>query len=187
LCYHGRFREADEKMDLARTLDPTGTFTLLYLGLMRDWEERYSEAIGVARPLVDRYPDQLSPQIVLTQAYIGSGQCELALADLQKPAKRFPSLRALEAKALAECGRREEALRITQQFEAKYAANPRMPRFILALAWEAVGDQGRAMNWLERSADQHEFQILSIAVNPGLKKMRSEPAFRALVKRIGLE
>jgi hypothetical protein len=55
-----------------------------------------------------------------------------------------------------------------------------------ALAYALMGDEGNAMKWMERSADRHEWQALSIAVNPIFAPMRNSPGFRAIEKRMGL-
>jgi hypothetical protein len=55
-----------------------------------------------------------------------------------------------------------------------------------AAAYASMGDEANALKWLERSADRHEWQILSIAVNPVFANMRNSPGFRAIRKRVGL-
>jgi hypothetical protein len=49
-----------------------------------------------------------------------------------------------------------------------------------------MGDEGNAMKWMERSADRHEWQALSIAVNPVFTPLRNSAGFRALENRMGL-
>ena len=88
--------------------------------------------------------------------------------------------------ALGQLRRREEGLRLIRQLETEYEQNPRVSRQWFALAWASLGDHAQAVKWLERSADLHEFQVLNLAVNPGFAEMRDDPAFRRLVKRIGL-
>ena len=88
--------------------------------------------------------------------------------------------------ALARLGRREEALRLLRQLETEYGHDSRISRQWFAMAWASLGDHAQTMNWLERSADLREFQVLNLAVNPGFAEMRNDPAFRALIKRIGL-
>jgi hypothetical protein len=50
-----------------------------------------------------------------------------------------------------------------------------------------MSDESNAVKWLGRSADRHEYQILSIGVNPTFATVRNSPGFRALEKRIGLD
>ena len=184
--YHGRFREADERIAAARALDPAGVATMLYLGGIRHWEGRFPEAIAVWKQMLERTPNQFNPRVMLNFSYIEAGQAELALENLRPFETSIPTAGFLEVMALAHLGRREEALNLLHRMETNYAADSSMFRQWFALAWASLGDHDRTVKWLEKSADLHEFQVLNLAVNPAFAAMRNDPAFRALVKRIGL-
>jgi TolB-like protein/tetratricopeptide (TPR) repeat protein len=186
LGYRGRFREADSRMASAVSLDPANPTVLLYLGGLRYWEGRFPQANAMYQQILERYPDQLGPRIMLNLSYLESGQAGLALTNQRALEKRFPPIRLEEAMALGQLRRREEGLRLIRQLETEYEQNPRVSRQWFALAWASLGDHAQAVKWLERSADLHEFQVLNLAVNPGFAEMRDDPAFRRLVKRIGL-
>jgi hypothetical protein len=49
-----------------------------------------------------------------------------------------------------------------------------------------MGDEANTVKWLARSADQHEWQVLNLAVNPLYGTLRNSARFRAIEKRIGL-
>jgi serine/threonine-protein kinase len=186
LAYRGRFRDADRHMEAALSLDPMGSVTITYVGLVRYWESRFPEAIALNRQLIDRYPGQIGPRLMLNLSYIEAGQAELAMADLQAVEAKLPSGRVLEAMALARLGRCDEAQRLLRQLETEYQQDPRVFRQWFALAWASLGDHAQTVKWLERSADLREFQVLNLAVNPAFAEMRNDPAFRGLIKRIGL-
>jgi TolB-like protein/Tfp pilus assembly protein PilF len=186
LAYRGRFGEADRRLAAALSLDPLSVVTIGYMAAVRYWEGRFPESIAISRQLLDRYPDQLNPRLMLNLARVAAGQAELALADLRPLEAKSPHFRLQEVMALAHLGRREEALRLLRQLETGYERDARVSRQGFALAWSSLGDHSQTVKWLERSADLREFQVLNLAVNPAFADMRSDPAFRALIQRIGL-
>ena len=185
-AYRGRFGEADRHMAAALSLDPLSSVIITYVGSIRYWEGRFPEAIAIHRQLLDRFPDQLNARLMLNLSRIQAGEAELALSDIRPLEAKFPPGRIQEVMALARLGRREEALRLLRQLETEYGHDSRISRQWFAMAWAALGDPAQTMTWLERSAHLREFQVLNLAVNPGFAEMRNVPAFRALIKRIGL-
>jgi len=49
-----------------------------------------------------------------------------------------------------------------------------------------MGDEPNTVKWLERGADRHEWQVLTVGVSPLYGPIRNSAGFRALEKRIGL-
>jgi len=186
LAYRGRFAEADRRMTEGVALDPLSAVTIVYLGSVRYWEGRIPEAIEIFRQVLERFPNQLNPRLMLNLARIQSGQAELALADIRKMPAKVPPIRFQEVMALAHLGRRDEALRLLHQLETDFGRDESVSRQAFALAWASLGDHAQTVKWLERSADLREFQVLNLAVNPALAEMRSDPSFQALIRRIGL-
>jgi TolB-like protein/tetratricopeptide (TPR) repeat protein len=186
LAFRGRFGEADRQLELARSLDPLGSTISNNLMQVRYWESRFPEAIGLAQQMLERYPGQLAPQLMMSLSYSYGGQPEVALANLRHLEARHPGLRLNEVIALGRCGRREEGLKLLRQLETEYGGEPVVSRQGFAIAWASMGDYVQALKWLEMAADLHEYQILNLAVNPAFADMRNDPRFRALEKRIGL-
>jgi tetratricopeptide (TPR) repeat protein len=186
LAYRGRFAEADRRVTEAVALDPLSAVTIVYLGSVRYWEGRFPEAIAIFQQVLERFPNQLNPQLMLNLSRIQSGQAELALADIRKMPAKVPPIRLQEVMALARLGRREEALRLLHQLETDYGQDQSVTRQWFALAWASLGDRVQTVKWLEKSADLREFQVLNLAVNPAFAEMRNDPPFRALIRRIGL-
>lgn len=155
------------------------------LSQYRALEQRYAEAREIAQRLAAQYPAMIPPQQAIARTYIEEGHPELALKIYKLLEPRMPQIRMQEAMAYAAAGQRAEALRLMRPFEEKYPDSG-IPAQWLALVYAPLGDEANTLQWLERSADRHEFQILSVGVNPAFAKMRNSPAFRALEKRIGL-
>ena len=58
--------------------------------------------------------------------------------------------------------------------------------FDIAVIHAGLGDNGQALAWLEKAYDDRSFFLVSLNVDPRFDHLRAEPAFRALVQRIGL-
>jgi TolB-like protein/tetratricopeptide (TPR) repeat protein len=186
LSYRGRFREADQHVELARALDPLDSSVSINTVSVRYWESRFPEAIAISRQMLERNPDRLGPQFMLNISYIQAGQPEVALANLRPIETRFLPMRLFEVMALGRLGRHEEGVRLIHQLETEYEGDPQVYRQWFAAAWASLGDHVQTLKWLERSADLRESQVLNLAVNPAFAAMRNDPGFRALVRRIGL-
>lgn len=44
----------------------------------------------------------------------------------------------------------------------------------------------RAFEWLEKSVDEREYQMMNLKVDPGFDSLRSDPRFDKLLRRVGL-
>jgi hypothetical protein len=117
--------------------------------------------------------------------HVYDGRPGVALPIFRQLKEHFPNARVFEAMACAKAGQRDEALRLIRPYEEIYP-NPGVTAQWLALVYAFMGDEPNTVRWLNRSAELHEFQVLSIAVNPPFIPMRNSPGFRALLKRIGL-
>ena len=87
---------------------------------------------------------------------------------------------------LAHLGRTSEAYNLTAPFEKSFQ-NSDVPVEWLALVHANARDDENAVTWLERSTDRRESQVLCIGVNPLFKRLRGNPRFGKLLRRIGLQ
>ena len=51
----------------------------------------------------------------------------------------------------------------------------------------ALGETEAALDWLERAAEERSPLIVYVKVAPQFDKLRAEPRFHALLRRVGLE
>jgi tetratricopeptide (TPR) repeat protein len=185
LIARGRFAEADTHLRRCEDLDPFSTTAMLNLASMRNLEGRFAEARQISQQLAAAYPQIPGGRQLIGLTYIEEGRPDLALADLEALKQYVPFATFREAMARARAGQREDALRLIRPFEEKY------PNTGVSIQWVAtvyafMGDEPNTVKWLGRSADQHEWAALNIAVNPVYAPMRNSPGFRAIEKRMGL-
>lgn len=185
LIYQGRFAEADDHLRLAQQQNPYATVAIRQAIQARLWENRFTQAIELARPLVARDPGNPVNRNLMDAALYYSGQADQALADLRKLELKIPSAKFAEAQILACLGRRDEAMALMQPFEANYPANG-SAAIGYAQFYGCLGDEAATVAWLNKSADAHEAGILAIGVGPGFDRVRRSVGFQAVMKRIGL-
>ena len=82
-------------------------------------------------------------------------------------------------------GRREEALRLLAPL-AENPAGAGLSLYAIALAYGYLGDEARALAWLERSAAQHESLVTNVGVEHAFDLVRARPAFQAFERRLHL-
>jgi hypothetical protein len=58
--------------------------------------------------------------------------------------------------------------------------------FFIAADYAALGEKDRAFNWLEKAYEKRDFFLPTLAVNPYMDPLRSDPRFQDLLRRIGL-
>ena len=184
MLFRGRFAEADRAFARMAELDPFSVQTKSNLALARQLEGRYAEARGIAQRAASENPRMLWTQESIGLNDIEEGHPELALPVFQALESRWPAARLCQGMALAKEGKREEALALIRPFEAP--PNTGIAVEWLALAYAFMGDEQNTVKWLQRSADLHEIQSLSIAIDPAFAQFRKAPEFQALEKRMGL-
>jgi hypothetical protein len=98
---------------------------------------------------------------------------------LRPPPLRVASCGGGESRrADARYGQRLERLErgSVHTLEANYQ-EVKAPRQWFALVYAALNDEANTINWLERSADAHEWQVLNLAMLPFYQKMQNYPGF----------
>ena len=66
------------------------------------------------------------------------------------------------------------------------AARQYVPSSAVALVYAALGDKPRALDWLEKAYDEHDFAMAQIGVAPWFATLRGEPRFEQLLTKLKL-
>jgi tetratricopeptide (TPR) repeat protein len=186
LLFHGRFAEADRYLARMVDIDPFSVQTKSNLALARGVEGRFREAREIFQKAAAENPKMLWAQLGIASSYIAEGHPDLAFPIISQLKTVWPPATVFEAMAQAKAGRKDQALRLLRPFEEK-SPDPGVPMCWIASVYGLLGDEPNTVKWLERSADQHEIQVLFVAYDPTYAPMRRSPGFRALLKRIGLD
>ncbi len=147
---------------------------------------RYDEAIAEGRRAQLLDPGYLYRDSPLAGAYTAKGMYAEALAVYQKIQQARGGPLGGLAITYAKMGRTDEARRIADELkkiaETRYfAAEP------IALIHAALGETDEAFKWLDRAARKHSARLQAVVFAPEFRPLHSEPRFRNLLQRIGVD
>jgi len=84
-------------------------------------------------------------------------------------------------------GEREKARTALGQLSSDVAAGRRrVSTMQLALAHAALGDREQALQFFERALEEREPDMLWLAVDPRVAKLRAEPRLQHVVEKLGI-
>jgi tetratricopeptide (TPR) repeat protein len=184
----GRFQEARAEIDQAQQLDPASRSILCDQALIHFSAGETAPAIEKLREMEQSEPEFLSvPRylagIAFTQrdyrTFIAQSR---RLADLSGD-KQLLAIANAAASGLARGGERAllDATRLVQQ---QYFDSGQSSGFELALTCARLGRTPDAVAALKGAIAAHDYNVMSIATNPGFSSLQRDPAFQDLLRQI---
>ena len=85
----------------------------------------------------------------------------------------------------ALAGRKEDALALIKEIEAKYARREAKPMFV-AVVYAGLDEKDKMFEWLEKGLEERSGQLAEIRWQMPFDPYRDEPRFKALLKRMNL-
>ncbi len=177
-----RFDEATETLALAyglNPLHPTLPATEIFVRFCRG---EFDIAVECGKKGLDLHPYLHLGRAYYAQALEFSGRAEEALIQYRLASVVAPDmlwLRALEARCLANLGRRSEALQMLADL-SELRLSEYVDAYYMALLFEAVGDRDNAIGELERIIDENSPTIYMMDVDPKMESLRMDPRFPGL-------
>jgi hypothetical protein len=65
--------------------------------------------------------------------------------------------------------------------------NVEVPAFAISMIHAGLGNDEKALDWLEKSCDDHEFAMVLLHVEHWMDDLRSNPQFKSIMRKVGLE
>jgi tetratricopeptide (TPR) repeat protein len=184
----GRQLEAIAQMQNSQTLDPLSLIINAAIGWAYYMARRYDEALEQLLQTVELDPNYPVTCWILGLLYRTTGRYELAIAEGEKGANLSggsPLMRAALAHSYGKAGRAKEALRIlddlTKLAKRKYVA----PHFFAGIHI-GMGENDRAVEYLEKSYEEHSHWLIYLHLDPSMDDLRNDPRFQDLLRRVGL-
>jgi TolB-like protein len=185
----GRHQQAIREMERAQELDPLSVVVKSANGWVLLFAREYDKAIAQCQQVIEMDPSFGEVYSQLRRAYEQKGMYAEALAADEK-------LRAFKRKGGDPTGRRLEARPISgakaywqkmhELTETDLRNNEEAARFRMAEIYAQLGEKDQALQWLERSYQEHSFWMPFIGVHPHLDPLRSDPRFSDLMRRMNL-
>jgi TolB-like protein/Tfp pilus assembly protein PilF len=184
-----RFEEASAEAKRAQQLDPVSSYVNTWAGAAHFFAGRVDEAMVSLRRALELDPSNWEASLVLARNYVTQGMYQQAIAELEKARisnAREPEVLAALAHAYARAGERAEAMKIVSELKQGTAEGGNVPPFQIAWAYAGLGDNDQAFAWLERAYEERRIRMQWLNVDPLLARLRSDPRFTDLVRRMGL-
>jgi TolB-like protein/DNA-binding winged helix-turn-helix (wHTH) protein/Tfp pilus assembly protein PilF len=184
----GRTSESIAEMNRAHDLDPLSVSMNVGLGWRLYLAREYDQAIEQLRNTIDMDPQFVLPHLVLGQTYEQKKMYDQAIAELRRAtdiSQSSPPAVAALARTYAVSGRAGEARKLLDQLMEQ--SNKRyVSPFYVAIVYVGLGENDRALDWLDKAYADHSNAIVFAKVDPQLDSLRSTPRFQALLHRLAL-
>lgn len=180
-----RYDESLRQAYAARDLDPFSLILNANLGWMLTTAGRYDEAIEHLTRTVALDPGYPQAHTRLAEALNSAGRYAEALSHVNEAVRltnRSPNTLGQLATTYAKLGRTADARLVLDEVLA-LARHQYVPPASLFLVYEALGETETALDWLERSYDEHSNFMAYIAHR---RELRSNPRFQSMLRRVGL-
>ncbi len=185
----GRHSEALAEIKRAKELDPVSLRINALEGQFLLHAGKTDAAIEELQKTLELDADFWLAYLFLSSAYIEKEMYDKALVEASK-AKEFSlghtqSL-AYKSFILAKAGRKNEAKAALDELsglsEKKY-----VPPYNLALAYNGLGENGKALDHLEKAYEEKNLLLVFLKVEPKWNDLRNEPRFIELMRRMNFE
>ena len=181
-----RFDEGVEQMKRAREFDPLSHLIGFGIGAIYLWSgqiDRALEQLGRVAELNPIFPLTYS---YLAQAFIENGDLATAVATMENApvALADPVLLSAVAYVYARAGQRAKAMELLRELEQPVHAEALSVQ--IAQVYVGLGDDDRALAWLEKAIDSSSVWLIWLGVEPTFDPLRSDPRFTALMDRLKL-
>lgn len=184
----GRPVEAIAKMKSSQELDPLALIINVAIGWAFYLARRYDEAIEQLRRTVELDPNYPVGYWILGLVHRKTGRYELAITEGEKGVSLSggsPMMRAALAHTYSMAGRTREARQmlddLTRLAQHKHVA----PHFFAGIHI-GLGESDRAMEYLEKSYEEHSHWLVYLHIDPSMDPLRDQPRFQDLLQRVGL-
>jgi tetratricopeptide (TPR) repeat protein len=188
LRHLGRADESIIEGKLALEADPLAIQTNQMLGNAYLSARRYDLAIAQFEKGLDLHPRDSALQYQLGWAYVYSRAIDKgieAIRDSIEVDLGDPDLSPDVAYIDATRGRIREARQTLNRLLELARKHPVSPGMI-ALVYIAIGESEQAFIWLEKAYQQHSSIMIWLKTDPRFDKIRGEPKFQDLMRRVGL-
>ncbi len=184
----GHHVEAVDRMKKGQEFDPLSLIINVAVGWALYCARRYDEAIEQLRRTVELDPNYPVTYWILGLLLRKTGRYELAISEGEKGVKlsgHSPLMRAALAHTFGAAGRTKEALQMRDDL-TKLATEKYVAPYFLAGIHVGSGEYDRAIEYLEKSYEEHSHWLIYLHIDPSMDELRDNPSFQNLLRRVGL-
>lgn len=183
----GRHEEAIKEVKTARDLDPLAPRITANVGNLLYQARKYDQALEELKKAIELFPEHGANYAYTAWVYTALGRYEEALA----PCRRLEEITGEEpiiisAYVYAKWGKRKEAEKLLKEIIEESEKTYVSPTEI-ACIYGALGDFDQAFSLLEKAYSERDNKLQYLKVAPAWDPLRSDPRFKALLKRMNLD
>lgn len=181
-----RFDEAQAEMRRALESDPLSPVVSFNVGWQLILARRYEEALKEFEHTISLFPDfKLSPGACW--ATYNMGALDRAIEECRKAREVVPDAfnTGYLALVLGRAGHLDEARKLLEELKSD-SSKRTVPSMAIAFAYMGLNQKEEALATLEKEVNEHGYWANGFAVQPELDEFRSDPRFKALIKRMNL-
>ncbi len=180
-----RLEESLAEIKRAQELDPLSAIIGTNWADTLVYARRYDEAISQCKRTLVSNPNFAYAHRVMGWAYGSKGMYREAIAETRTAIQMGGIANGFLGMWLARSGDRAEALKILEELK-KEATVQYVQNYDFALLYIGLGDKEQALNYLEKHMLARAETASQYAVAPELDELRSEPRFKAMLKKMNL-
>jgi serine/threonine-protein kinase len=184
-----RYDEAVAQLRQALVTDPLSVDVHTFLGQAYVYAGQPDQAIKELREALELDRGFVLGHITLALAHLERRSYAEALSTLlaaYDSGNQIPYYLGLLGYTQARLGNRPEAERVLQQLKARFADGRWIPPIEVAGILNGLGDEGKALSWLERACEQRSTMAAYVVDDPRFRNLYSEPRFTAVLARMKL-
>jgi len=184
-----RFDEAIAESKRAQELDPLSPIIYLSEGSVFYYSRQYDKAIEQFKKALNLDPAFTSAHNFMFLSYIQKGMYEDAIVELQE----MMTLEGIDPKLTAEAQNIYATSGIKGVFQIylsylkKASDQGYVDPILLAEIHAFLNEKDQAFEWLEKACEEQSAMLVYLRVEPLVDNIRSDPRFKAILKKMGLE
>lgn len=190
--YLSAMKRPDEALtEIKRTLelDPLSLMVITAVGIVFYYARQFDQAIEPLQKVLDMDPNFPPALRVIGWVYEQQGMSEEAIEAYQQAVTssgRNVSMLADLGRSYAATGRRDEAQKLLDELQ-DLAQQRYVSPYELALIYTGLGENDQALEKLAAACEERYWLVVNLNVHSTWDRLRAEPRFAALLKRMGLE
>jgi eukaryotic-like serine/threonine-protein kinase len=184
----GRHEEAIARMKNSQELDPLSLIISVAIGWASYMAGQYDQAIEQLHRTIELDPNYPVTYWILGLLLRKMGRYDLAIAEGEKGVKLSGGsalMRAALAQTFAAAGSRDKAIQILDDL-TKLAKTKYVAAYFFAGIHVGLEEEDHAMEYLEKSYEEHSHWLIYLHIDPSMDGLRSNPRFQDLLQRVGL-
>jgi TolB-like protein len=183
----GRVDESIAMVTVAHEMDPLSPGLSAAFGMILYLARRYDRSLDLLRSALEVDAGHFLLHLRLGLVYLQTGMTGPAIDEMQTAValsgRSTETLTGL-AQAYGAAGRRTDMRGIVAELEQQ-ADQRYVSPYNMARAHAAAGGDELAFEWLDRSCEEHNPDLIELASEPAFDRLRPNPRFAYLLRRVG--